>query len=39
MNTPRPGCDGEDDYEIRVPAYDFAAFCGICEVKCLDGEV
>jgi hypothetical protein len=31
--------DGEDDYEIRVPAYDFAAFCGICEVKCLDGEV
>ena len=30
--------EGEDRYEIRVPAYDFAAFCGICEVKCLDGE-
>lgn len=31
--------DGEDSYELRVPCYDFAAFCGLCEVRCLDGEV
>ncbi len=30
--------DGEDSYELRIPCYDFAAFCGLCEVKCLDGE-
>lgn len=31
--------DGEDSYELRVPCYDFAAFCRLCEVRCLDGEV
>lgn len=30
--------DGEDRFELRIPCYDFAAFCGVCEVKCLDGE-
>ena len=31
--------DGEDDYEIRVPAYDFDKFQEIVGAKCLDGEV
>ena len=30
--------DGEDTFELRIPCYDFAAFCGLCEVRCLDGE-
>jgi hypothetical protein len=31
--------DGEDDYEIRVPAYDFEKFQEIVGAACLDGEV
>ncbi len=31
--------DGEDAYELRIPCYDFDAFRGLCEVRCLDGEV
>ncbi len=29
--------DGEERFELRIPCYDFAAFCGLCEVRCLDG--
>ena len=31
--------DGEDDYEIRVPAYDFEKFQEIVGAACLDGEI
>ena len=31
--------DGEDDYEIRVPAYDFEKIQEIVGAKCLDGEI
>ena len=31
--------DGEDDYEIRVPAYDFEKFQEIVGAKCLDGGI
>jgi hypothetical protein len=30
--------DGEDDYEIRVPAYDFERFQEIVGAACLDGS-
>ncbi len=30
--------DGEDRFELRIPCYDFAAFRGLCEIGCLDGE-
>ena len=31
--------DGEDDYEISVPAYDFEKFQEIVGAACLDGEI
>lgn len=31
--------DGEDDYEIRVPAYDFDKFQEIVGAACLDGVI
>ncbi len=31
--------DGEDRYEIRVPAYDFERFQEIVGAACLDGEI
>jgi len=30
--------DGEDCFELRIPCYDFAAFRGLCDIRCLDGE-